>query len=34
MAKTVAYVSTPVWSLVMGPPDAPIVDGSWRVRSG
>jgi hypothetical protein len=34
MAKTVAYVSTPVWSFVMGPPDAPRVDGSARVMSG
>ena len=34
MAKTVAYVSTPVWSLVSGPPDGPIVDGSARVKSG
>ena len=29
-----AYVSTPVLSFVIGPPDAPIVFGSWRVRSG
>ncbi len=29
----VAYVSTPVWSLVIGPPEAPIVLGSCRVRS-
>ena len=26
--KIVAYVSTPVWSSVIGPPDGPIVDGS------
>ena len=31
--NTVAYVSTPVWSSVIGPPDGPSVDGSWRVRS-
>ena len=34
MAKTVAYVSTPVWSLVMGPPEGPMVAGSALVRSG
>ena len=34
IVNTVAYVSTPVWSSVMGPPDGPIVDGSCRVRSG
>ena len=34
MAKMVAYVSTPVWSRVMGPPEGPMVDGSARVRSG
>src|SRR5881628_2789687 len=34
MPNTVAYVSTPVLSLVIGPPEAPIVFGSWRVRSG
>jgi hypothetical protein len=34
MAKTVAYVSTPVWSFVMGPPEGPIVAASARVRSG
>ena len=34
MAKTVAYVSTPVWSRVIGPPDGPTVIGSFRVRSG
>ncbi len=34
MANTVAYVSTPVWSLVIGPPDATMVLGSCRVRSG
>ncbi len=32
--KIVAYVSTPVWSFVMGPPDGPVVSGSARVRSG
>src|SRR5690606_11611744 len=34
MVKITAYVSTPVWSFVMGPPDGPIVFGSCRVRSG
>src|SRR5687768_18105653 len=29
-----AYVSTPVWSFVIGPPDGPIVFGSFRARSG
>src|SRR5579872_2620966 len=32
--KTVAYVSTPVSSRVLGPPESPIVLGSCRVRSG
>src|SRR5688500_2803518 len=32
--NTVAYVSTPVWSSVIGPPDGPSVFGSARVRSG
>jgi hypothetical protein len=34
MVKIVAYVSTPVWSSVIGPPLGPSVRGSWRVRSG
>src|SRR5437867_9961000 len=34
MLNTVAYVSTPVLSSVIGPPEAPMVFGSWRVRSG
>src|SRR6476660_7781676 len=34
IVNTVAYVSTPVSSRVIGPPESPIVDGSWRVRSG
>src|ERR1041385_7824459 len=34
IVKTVAYVSTPVLSFVIGPPDDPIVFGSCRVRSG
>ena len=34
MANTVAYVSTPVWSFVMGPPEGPIVVVAARVRSG
>src|SRR4051812_35160093 len=33
-AKTVAYTSGPFMSRVIGPPDGPIVFGSWRVRSG
>src|SRR5688572_9669826 len=33
-AKINAYVSTPVWSLVIGPPDGPMVFGSLRARSG
>src|SRR5687767_8255912 len=32
--KTSAYVSTPVWSFVIGPPDASIVFGSRRASSG
>ena len=34
MVKTVEYVSTPVWSRVIGPPEGPSVAGSARVRSG
>ncbi len=34
MVKIVPYVSTPVWSFVIGPPDGPSVAGSCRVRSG
>src|SRR5262245_46824835 len=34
IVKIVAYVSTPVWSFVIGPPDGPSVFGSCRVRSG
>src|SRR5258708_38737617 len=34
IVNTVAYVSTPVLSFVIGPPEAPIVFGSCRVRSG
>ena len=33
-AKTDAYHSVPVMSYVIGPPTAPSVVGSWRVRSG
>src|SRR5687768_7528810 len=33
-AKISAYVSTPVWSRVIGPPDGPMVFGSFRARSG
>ena len=34
IAKIVPYVSTPVWSLVIGPPDGPRVMGSLRARGG
>src|SRR2546425_11720787 len=34
IVNTVPYVSTPVSSRVIGPPESPIVDGSCRVRSG
>ena len=34
IANTVPYVSTPVWSFVIGPPDGPSVRGSLRDRSG
>src|SRR5262245_953236 len=34
IVNTTPYVSTPVLSFVIGPPDAPIVFGSWRDRSG
>jgi hypothetical protein len=30
----VPYVSTPVWSLVIGPPEAPSVFGSLRASRG
>src|SRR5688500_15182740 len=33
-AKIVAYTSGPFMSPVIGPPECPIVFGSWRVRSG
>jgi hypothetical protein len=33
-AKIVSYTSTPVTSVVIGPPDLPCFDGSLRVRSG
>ena len=33
-AKITPYVSTPVWSLVIGPPEAPIVFGSRRASGG
>src|SRR5512143_1532875 len=33
-AKMTAYTSGPFMSRVIGPPDGPIVFGSWRVRSG
>src|SRR5688500_18985548 len=33
-ANTVAYTSGPFMSPVIGPPECPIVFGSWRVRSG
>src|SRR4051812_18698396 len=34
IVNTVAYVSTPVLSFVIIPPDDPIVFGSCRVKSG
>jgi hypothetical protein len=34
MANTVAKISGPFMSRVMGPPESPRVDGSARVRSG
>ncbi|HEX2077771.1 MAG TPA: hypothetical protein VHG08_08685, partial [Longimicrobium sp.] len=34
MVKMVPYVSTPVWSSVIGPPEGPRVAGSERVRLG
>jgi len=33
IAKITPYTSGPFMSLVIGPPDGPIVFGSWRVRS-
>ena len=33
-AKIVSYTSTPVTSIVIGPPDFPCFTGSLRVRSG
>src|ERR1044071_4582351 len=33
-AKMTAYTSGPFMSRVIGPPDGPMVFGSWRVRSG
>src|SRR5947209_5070920 len=32
--KITAYTSGPFMSRVIGPPDGPMVLGSWRVRSG
>src|SRR5579885_2030976 len=32
--NTTAYTSGPFMSRVIGPPDGPMVFGSWRVRSG
>src|SRR5215467_12517422 len=34
IAKMTPYTSGPFMSRVIGPPDGPIVFGSWRVRSG
>src|SRR5487761_1987959 len=34
MAKIVAYTSGAFMSCVIGPPEGPMVLGSWRVRSG
>src|SRR3989304_5217504 len=34
IVKTTPYVSTPVWSFVIGPPEAPSVFGSLRASGG